>query len=51
MWYAGSSITNGAGLPENGLVFFNMIADTRTAAIPTKYMIGAIIPATSQPVT
>ena len=51
IWYCGSSITNGAGFPENGFVFFNMIAATRTATIPTKYMIGAIIPATSQSVT
>ena len=51
MWYCGSSITNGAGLPENGLVFFNMIAATNTATIPTKYMSGVIKPAISQPVT
>ena len=48
---SGSIITKGAGFPENGFVFFNMIAATRTATIPTKYMIGAIMPATSQPVT
>ena len=47
IWYAGSSITNGAGLPEKGLVFFRIIAETRTATIPAKYINGAINPADS----
>ena len=40
-WYAGSSITNGAGSPANILVFFSMIPEIITAAIPTKYALGA----------
>ena len=42
IWYAGSSITKGAASPENGFVFFKMMADTSTAATPMKYMRGAI---------
>ena len=37
-------MTNGAALPENGFVFLSMTAEIRTAAIPTKYIIGAIQP-------
>ena len=37
IWYAGSSITNGAGSPENIAVFFSMIPETMIAAIPMKY--------------
>ena len=37
IWYAGSSITKGAGSPANILVFFNMIPEIMIAAIPTKY--------------
>ena len=40
-WYAGSSITNGAGSPANNLVFFKIIPDTIIAATPTKYELGA----------
>ena len=36
IWYAGSSITNGEGSPENILVFLSMIPETTIAAIPTK---------------
>jgi len=36
MWYAGSSITNGAGSPANIFVFFRMIPETTIAAIPRK---------------
>ena len=32
-WYAGSSITNGAGSPAKGLVFLRMIPDTMMEAI------------------
>ena len=42
-WYAGSSITNGAGSPANILVFLSIIPDTIIAAIPTKYAEVAII--------
>ena len=35
-WYAGSSITKGAGSPANILVFFRMIPDTMMAAMPMK---------------
>ena len=35
-WYAGSSITNGAGSPANIFVFFKMIPEQMIAAIPTK---------------
>ena len=51
IWYSGNSITNGAGLPENGFVFFKIIAETNTATIPKKYIAGAIIPPASQPAT
>ena len=36
-WYAGSSITKGAGSPENILVFFSMIPEMMIAAMPMKY--------------
>ena len=45
MWYAGNSITNGAASPENGFVFFNMIAATRTQTIPNAYIKNAVFPA------
>ena len=35
-WYAGSSITNGAGSPRNGRVFLRMMPLTMTAATPRK---------------
>ena len=35
-WYAGSSITKGAGSPANIFVFFKMIPEQMIAAIPTK---------------
>ena len=35
-WYAGSSMTNGAGSPENILVFFKMIPEQMMAAMPRK---------------
>ena len=35
-WYAGSSITNGAGSPANIFVFFKIIPEQIIAAIPTK---------------
>ena len=35
IWYAGSSITNGAGSPANIFVFFSIIPEI--AAIPMKY--------------
>ena len=37
IWYAGSSITNGAGSPENIAVFFSMIPDMMIEAMPMKY--------------
>src|SRR5699024_1594206 len=40
-WYAGNSITNGAGSPANSFVFFKMIPEQMMAAIPTKYALGA----------
>ena len=40
-WYAGSSITKGAGSPANILVFLSIIPDTITAATPIKYAVGA----------
>ena len=40
-WYAGSSITNGAGSPANIFVFFKIIPEQIIAAIPTKYALGA----------
>ena len=42
MWYAGSSITNGAGSPENIFVFLSIIPETMIAAIPIKYAPVAI---------
>ena len=36
MWYAGSSITNGAGSPANIFVFFSMMPEITIAAIPMK---------------
>ena len=41
IWYAGSSITNGAGSPENIFVFLRIIPEQIIAAIPTKYALGA----------
>lgn len=41
IWYAGSSITNGAGSPANIFVFFRMIPEQMIAAIPRKYADGA----------
>ena len=35
-WYAGSSMTNGAGSPAKGLVFFSMIPEMMIASIPRK---------------
>ena len=35
-------MTKGAGFPAKGLVFLRIIADTSTAAIPTKYISGTI---------
>ena len=40
-WYAGSSITNGAGSPANILVFLRIIPEVIMAAMPTKYALGA----------
>ena len=37
IWYAGSSITNGAGSPANIFVFFSIIPEMIIAAIPMKY--------------
>ena len=34
MWYGGSSMMNGAGVPERLLSFFRMIPDMRTMMIP-----------------
>ena len=36
MWYAGSSITKGAGSPAKSLVFFRMIPEQMMAAMPMK---------------
>ncbi len=41
IWYAGSSITKGAGSPANSLVFFSITPETMIAAMPTKYALGA----------
>ena len=41
IWYAGSSITKGAGSPAKSFVFFKMIPEQMIAAIPTKYALGA----------
>ena len=35
-WYAGSSMTNGAGSPANIFVFFSMMPETMMAAMPMK---------------
>ena len=35
-WYAGSSITKGAGSPANILVFLSIMPDMMIAAIPIK---------------
>ena len=43
-WYAGSSITNGAGSPSKGFVFFSIIPDTIIAATPIKYAEVATMP-------
>ena len=40
-WYAGSSITNGAGSPANIFVFLRRIPEMITAATPIKYVAGA----------
>ena len=40
-WYAGSSITNGAGSPTNNFVFFKMIPEQIIENIPRKYADGA----------
>ena len=40
-WYAGSSITNGAGSPANNFVFLSIIPDVIIANIPRKYALGA----------
>ncbi len=37
MWYAGSSITKGAGSPANILVFFSIIPEQMIAAIPISH--------------
>lgn len=42
IWYAGSSMTNGAGSPENIAVFLSMMPDTIIESIPTKYADAAI---------
>ena len=47
-WYAGSSITNGAGSPANIFVFFKMIPEHTIAATPTKYALHATHPALSK---
>lgn len=41
IWYAGSSMTKGAGLPEKALSFFRMMPESSTDAIPMKYTLGA----------
>ncbi len=41
IWYAGSSITKGAGSPANIRVFFKIMPEQIIAAIPTKYALGA----------
>ena len=44
-WYAGSSMTNGAGSPANILVFLSMMPLTMIAAMPMKYAETATQPA------
>ena len=41
IWYAGSSITKGAGSPTKSFVFFKIIPEHIIAAIPIKYAEGA----------
>ena len=41
IWYAGISITKGAGSPENRCVFLRAIPESTITAIPRKYMAGA----------
>ena len=41
-WYAGSSMTKGAGSPANILVFFNMIPETMMARDADKVGAGGI---------
>ena len=41
IWDCGSSITKGAGSPEKALIFFIMIHEIITKAIPEKYIKGA----------
>ena len=48
IWYAGSSITNGAGSPANIFVFFKIIPEQMIAAIPTKYALQETHPALSK---
>ena len=48
IWYAGSSITNGAGSPANIFVFFKIIPEQMIAAIPTKYALHETQPALSK---
>ena len=40
-WYAGSSMTNGAGSPEKIFVFLSIMPETIIAAMPIKYALGA----------
>ena len=40
-WYAGSSITNGAGSPAKKRVFFRITPEQRMAIMPRKYALGA----------
>ena len=42
-WYAGSSITNGAGSPANIFVFLSIIPEIMIAATPMKYALVATI--------
>ena len=42
IWYAGNSITNGAGSPAKKRVFFNAIPDKIITKILKKYIAGAI---------
>lgn len=41
-WYAGSSITNGAGSPAKSFVFLRIMPEQIIAATPAKYARGAI---------
>lgn len=51
VWYADSSIMNGAGSPANGFVFLSIISKITIAVIPTKYAFGAThqVPPSSDP--